>query len=296
MVFLSSATAHAALRVAVTIKPIHSLVAGVMAGAGTPDLIVNGAASPHTYALKPSNANALQKADLIFQVGEPFEQFLKAALKTRKLSATVISLSDVQNLRRLPYREGVAWGGTTHHNHSHASKTGQHIDPHIWLDPKNAIAIVAAIAKTLTAADPDRHAIYARNAAAMTDRLKQLNAHLANTLAPVRERPFLVFHDSFQYFETAYGLKAVGAISIDGARSPGVRRIRALQRSIKRLKVICLFAEPQFEPRIAAAIVKDTELRGGELDPVGANVEPGPEAYFKLMRRNAQALVDCLKR
>jgi zinc transport system substrate-binding protein len=288
-------SAHAELRVAATIKPIHSLVAGVMAGVGRPHLIVSGAASPHTYALKPSNAAALQTADLIFQVGNSFEHFLKASLRNSKPSATVISLSEIADLRRLPYRKGEAWSATTHHLHDHSSQPGRNIDPHIWLDPKNAIAIVTAVAQQLAAADPVRRDDYARNAAAMTARLKDLNANLQMTVAPVRDQPFLVFHDSFQYFETAYGVTAIGAVSLGEARTPGVRRIRALKRDIERRKVICLFTEPQFEPRIVAALVQGTAVRSGVLDPVGADIEPGPEAYFKLMRRNAKALADCLK-
>jgi zinc transport system substrate-binding protein len=292
---LPGSAAHAELRVAVTIKPVHSLVAGVMEGVGKPHLIVSGAASPHSYTLKPSNAAALQKADLIFQVGGSFEHFLKAALRNGNPSAKVISLSNIVGLRRLSYRKGGVWSGTSHNQHDHRSETGPDVDPHIWLDPKNAITIVAATAKYLTAADPERRDDYARNAAAMTARLKELDANLQMTVASVRGRPFLVFHDSFQYFETAYGVTAVGAVALDEARTPGVRRIRALKRDIDRHKVICLFTEPQYEPRIVAAIVKGTGVRSGVLDPVGADFDPGPQAYFKLMHRNARALADCLK-
>ena len=171
-----SGTAHAELRVVTTVKPIHSLVASVMGGIGKPYLIVKGAASPHTYAMKPSDAAALQNAQVIFRVGGPFERFLEAAIKNGNASANVVSMSDISNVRRLPYRTGQAWGTAKHHHHGHKHDSKEDFDPHIWLDPHNALQMVGAIAQTLGLEQPSRMFDFARNAAAVAARIKDLQA------------------------------------------------------------------------------------------------------------------------
>ena len=230
--------AHAEMRVVVTMKPIHALVAGVMAGIGEPYLIVKGAASPHTYALKPSDAAALQSADMVFRVGPSFERFLTAALESGSRRAEVISLGDALGARELPYRTGAAWGTHTadggHGHGGHGHDHGAGIDPHIWLDPEIAIAIVAEAAQALGLAEPRRLLAYAKNAVEMTARIKSMQSEIQATLTPVRGRPFLVYHDAFQYFERAFGVTAAGAIALGESRTPGAKRIQALRARIAR--------------------------------------------------------------
>lgn len=286
--------AMAELRVVATVKPIHALVAGVMGDAGAPYLIVKGAASPHSFAMKPSDAAALQKAQIVFRIGGSFEYFLEAAIRGGATSGEVVTLGQATGVRKLPFRSGPTWTGTNAHAHSHANASGNGFDPHIWLDPGNAIQMVGMIAQALGFAAPDRMFDFARNAAALAARLKDLEAEITATVAPVRGRPFLVFHDAFQYFETAFGVTASGAVALGDSRMPGARRIKALRREITKRKVACVFAEPQFAPRILATLVEGTQVRRGTLDPIGADIEPGADAYFTLMRRNAKALADCL--
>lgn len=290
--------AMAQLRVVATVKPIHALVAGVMGDAGTPYLIVKGAASPHSFAMKPSDATALQNAQIVFRVGGAFEHFLDAAIRSGATSGEVVTLSEASGLRKLPFRSGPTWTGKSahghSHGHSHAEKSGNGFDPHIWLDPDNAIQMVGMIAQALGLAAPERMFDFARNAAALAARLKDLQAEIKTTVAPVRGRPFLVFHDAFQYFETAFGVAAHGAVSLGDSRMPGARRIKTLRREITARKVACVFAEPQFAPRILATLVEGTKVRRGTLDPIGADIKPGADAYFTLMRRNATALAECL--
>ena len=214
---LAPATARAELRVAVTIKPIHALTAGVLGKIATPYLIVKGAATPHSYALKPSDATALQKADVVIRIGGTMERFLDSAIKTISPDATVISLIDIDGITRLPFRQGVAWGTGDDHDHDHghnhsqrpephtttpqnASDSASHqaalpVDPHIWLAPDNAIRMVATIVSALSRAAPDHAAVFASNGAILTDRLRALAAEIATKTAPVGDRRFLVFHD-----------------------------------------------------------------------------------------------------
>lgn len=288
--------AQAEPRVVATIKPIHALVAGVMAGVGKPYLMVKGAASPHTYAMKPSDAAALQSAQLVFKIGGSFERFLDRAIKNANPAAEVIALGKASGVRTLPFRHGAKWTGGGDHDHDHGSHAGAAFDPHIWLDPNNAIQMVGAIAQSLGLTYPDKMFQFAQNAAALAARLKDLQAEIKATVAPVRERPFLVFHDAYQYFEVAFGVTAAGAISLGDGRTPGARRINALRRKVVASKVTCVFAEPQFQSRIIKALLNGTTVRRGTLDPIGAADAAGADSYFTLMRRNANALVECLGR
>ena len=291
---------------AATIKPIHALVARVMDGIGSPALLIDGTASPHTYNLRPSDAAALEGADLVVWVGPTFEAFLDGTVQTLTHSGETLALIDTPGLtlhyarddagahgEEDSHREEHAHGDEHTHRDEHAHFAGA--DPHIWLDPHNALQMVGAIAQTLGLEQPSRMFDFARNAAAVAARIKDLQAATEATVGPIRNRPFLVFHDAFQYFENAFNIRAIGAVSLGESRSPGARRIKTLRREIAARKVVCVFAEPQFEPQIIATLIEGTAVRRGVLDPIGARIRAGPDAYFQMMQSNANALVSCLR-
>jgi zinc transport system substrate-binding protein len=165
---------------------------------------------------------------------------------------------------------------------------------HIWLDPINAKAMVSAIAAALGDADPGRAAVYAANAERLRARLDRLDAELAADLAPVAGRRYVVFHDAYRYFEKRYRLSPAGAITVNPARQPGARTVRAIRSRIIDLGAVCVFGEPQFEPALVATVIEGTPARPAVLDPLGADLEPGVDAYFTLMRNLAKSLVGCL--
>ncbi len=281
--------------VVASIKPVHSLVAAAMQGAGTPHLIVQGGSSPHAYSLKPSDAAALQEAAVVVWVGEGLEAFLEPAIETLSDEARVVELAEAPGLTTLPYREGGTWDA---HDDEHESEEHEHghddIDMHLWLDPENAKAMVNAVAAALIEADPDNSGIYTANARIMAYRLDQLIEETEYDLAPVKDVPFVVFHDAFQYFDTRFGLNNVGSITVNPEQQPGAQRLQQIRARIADLGARCVFAEPQFEPRLVQVAVEGTEARTGTLDPLGADLPDGPELYFELMRRNAAALKACL--
>jgi len=281
--------------VVVSIKPVHSLVAGVMEGVGEPTLLIEGAASPHSYALRPSQAEALARAEVVFWVGEGLEAFLAKPITALSDDATVVALSDVEGLRLLPTREGGAWQehGAEEEHGKHEHDHGQ-FDMHLWLDPQNAEVMVGAIAATLSGADPERAGTYQGNAEKLGADLGWLDDGLAATLAPIRDRPFVVFHDGYQYFEDRYGLNAIGSIAVDPARPPGAARLQELRAELENLDAACVFAEPQFRPALIDTVVENTGAGTGVLDPLGADQAAGPDQYFQLLRALSQSLVDCL--
>jgi len=280
-VLTSVATASAeAPRVVASLVPVHALVAGVMRGVGTPTLLLRGG-SPHTATLRPSEARALQDADVVFWVGEDLEAFLARPLKSLPRGARVVALSEAAGVDLLALGDD--------HDHDHA------VDLHIWLDPANAQAMVAEVVATLSAADPANAARYRANGAAVREDLAALDVELRQVLAPISNRPYVVFHDAYRYFERRYGLTPAGAIAVSPDRRPGARTLRTIRARIVSTGALCVFTEPQFEPAVVRSIVAGTGARTGVLDPLGAGLDPGPGAYATLMRNLAGALAACLE-
>ncbi|MEZ5839383.1 MAG: zinc ABC transporter substrate-binding protein [Hyphomicrobiales bacterium] len=303
------ALAFDAGEVVVSIKPLHSLVAAVMDGVGMPALIVKGGGSPHSYSLRPSEARALDGAKVVFLVSpETLETFLAGPLAALASGAEVVELGEADGVMHLAPREsdsfeahdhageaeGMAKGAATaagddHEGHAHGA-----VDPHLWLDPANGRAMVPAIVVALSRADPDHAALYAANGDKLAARIADATVRIEAKIAPVRGRPFIVFHDAYQYFEKRFGLAAAGAVTLNPQAQPGARGIAHIRERIAETGAVCVFSEPQFEPRIVTVVTEGTGARSGMLDPIGADLADGPELYFKLLERNADALVGCL--
>jgi zinc transport system substrate-binding protein len=284
----------AAPQVVVSIKPIHSLVAGVMAGVGEPQLIVAGGSSPHVYSLRPSDARKLEAAQLVFWVGPILEGFLGKPLASLAGKADIVELDHAAGVALLPARQGGDWEEDEDEHHHAASAAEQ--DGHLWLDPGNAKAIVHLVEAKLAALDPANAARYASNAAAVTQRLDMLDADLRERLQPVRGRPFVVFHDAYQYLERRYGLQAIGSITVSPEHLPGAQRIQAIHAKVAGLGAACVFSEPQFEPPLVQTVIDGTDARTAVLDPEGASLPAGPDLYVSLMTRLADGLATCLAR
>lgn len=321
----SAALSHEDGGVVTSIKPVHSLVAGVMAGVEEPKLLLTGGASPHSYSLKPSDAEALEDASVVFWIGEQLETFLADRIDTLAHHARIVELMDTDGLILLDLREGGTWEGHVHddhdhghahdesaqddHDHSHddhghddhaeekqddAHHHGDLADAHLWLDPGNAIAMVGAIVDALSEADIDNAATYRSNGDDVIARLEALDGELRAKLEPVSDKPFIVFHDAYQYLEAHFGLNGVGSITVSPDVQPGAARIAEIRDKIADLGAVCVFSEPQFEPRLVSTVTEGSDARTGVLDPVGADRTDGPDLYFEMMRANATALVDCL--
>ncbi|MDM7946269.1 MAG: zinc ABC transporter substrate-binding protein [Oceanibaculum nanhaiense] len=328
---LGSAQAQQAPKVFVTVKPVHALVAGVMQGVGEPYLLLKGGESPHSYTLKPSDARALSESALVFWVGESLETFLEHPLETLGKQARIVELAEAKGIETLEGREGGAWESheAAHdhdkkHDHSHDKKHahshdkkhahdhdkkhahahekkqghGGHahdgIDGHLWLDPHNAEAIVTVAAETLAEIDPANAAAYRDNAQKMVAQIEALDAELMAQLAPVKDRPYIVFHDAYQYFEAHYGLKAVGSITLSPERQPSAQRLTEIRKRLADSGAACVFSEPQFRPALVDVVIEGSTAKRGELDPIGAALKAGPDSYFEVMRGLATSLRNCL--
>lgn len=273
-------------RVLATIAPVHSLAAMVMGGTSRLDLLVKGKAGPHGHALRPSDARLIRSARVIFWIGPELETFLTNALATLARHAHVVSLSAANGVFRRQLR-----------SHAGAFQGNKvFVDPHIWLDPVNAAAMVRAIQKTLSAVDPANARTYAANARKAASNLATLDRDIRGLLAPVRRVPYVVFHDAFGYFEARYGLNSIAAITSGPERAPGARRLRAIHRAMTARGVRCMFGQPGARPALAETLGRGTGARYGVLDALGAGNTPGPGAYGTLLRNLAKSLTECLAR
>ena len=320
--------------VAADITPVHGLVARVMDGVGAPDLVIRHGASPHEYALRPSEAAALERADVVFWIGEALTPWLEGSIGTLAGDAHTIALIDVSETIRRPFREGATFdahdhgeddhgedGHEAHENeahdehghedhahddhghddhghdeHAHDDDGHDHegTDPHAWLDPENAKVWLDVIAAELSEADPANAAAYAANAAAGRSEIDAAASEVAAIVAPLREAGFVVFHDAYQYFESRFDLSAAGAITLSDATSPSPARIAEVRDTVADLGVACVFSEPQFDPGLVAAVVEGSGAKTAVIDPLGTEIAPGPGFYPALLRDLAARMAACL--
>lgn len=287
------------VKVVATIKPIHSLVASVMEGAGSPVLLVTGAASPHTFALQPSGARAVHEADVFFRVSPTVEPFTVKLVRSLRSSAEIVTLMHAPGVHVLPLRslsDGEhGHNHDDHHDHHHGHDHDQHdMDGHVWLDPENAKAIVTEIARVLSKADPAQAGLFKANAEKLTAKIDALSADIASSLEPVAKQPYVVFHDAYQYFERRFGLSPVAAITVSPEVKPGAKRLLEIREAIARAKPVCAFAEPQFKRSVLNSLMEGSHARFGVLDPEAALVEPGNNAYETMLANLANNMRQCL--
>ena len=281
--------ANAEIKVVASIKPIHSLASYLMDGIAKPDLIVDGYASPHGFAMKPSHAKMLQNADLIFWVGEDLESFLEKPLSSIAKKAEKIELMETKGLQVLKFRERNIFDEHDHDDHGHddhGKKEDDHddhghddhdghahgeFDPHIWLDPINAKAMLNEMAEHLIENDPKNEAKYKSNLAKALQEIDKLTIDVMTDLSS--SVASIVFHDAYQYFEERFNVKVLGAFTVYTDVMPGAEQLAEIREIIEHDKVACVFSEPQFNPDIINAVAKDMKIKTGVLDPLGATLD-----------------------
>ena len=322
-------SANAEIKVVASIKPIHSLASYLMKGVGTPNLIVDGYASPHGFAMKPSHAKMLQEADLIFWVGEGLENFLEKPLKSIAKKAEKIELLEIKGLKKLKFREKNIFDEhddhghkedkhddhghdddghkeddhddhdhdkdghkeDDHDDHGHEGHAHGEYDPHIWLDPINAKVILNEMVEHLIENDEKNASIYKSN---LDKALKDIDKLISDVKSELnKEISFIVFHDAYQYFEARFNVSVLGAFTVNTDVMPGAEQLSEIREIIEHDKVSCIFSEPQFNPDIINAVAKDMSIKTGVLDPLGATLNPGKDLYFDLIRNISKSFKGC---
>jgi zinc transport system substrate-binding protein len=263
-----------------------------------PELLLQGQTSEHQASFNPRQISAMAEADGVFFMGAGLEVKLAELSGSEAVNGKqFVAVGDAPGVLHLPIREGGAWAGHDHQEEEHAEGevhgTASH-DPHVWLDPENGRAMVRAIAAELSRIDPENGAHYRANAAATDARLVALTQQITAQLAGVKSRPFVVFHDAFQYFEQRFGLAGVGSIADFAATAPSAQRLSAVRQRVAETGAACVFHEPQYSDRAALVVAEGSTARSGVLDPLGATLTPGPGAYDLVLTAIAQNLRACL--
>ena len=314
--------AKAETKVVASIKPIHSLASYLMDGVAKPSLIVDGYASPHGFAMKPSHAKMLQDADIVFWVGEDLENFLEKPLDSIAAKAEKIELLEVKGLVKLKFRErNIFDDHDDHDDHGHKKKDdhddhdhddhakkedghddhddhdgheGHHhgeFDPHIWLDPINAKVILFEMSKHLIENDPTNETTYRANLSKAYKEIDKLTNDVTTELN--ESTASIVFHDAYQYFEKRFSVNILGAFTVNTDVLPGAEQLSEIREVIEHEKVACVFSEPQFNPDIIQAVAKDMNIKTGIVDPLGATLTPGKDLYFDLIKNMSKSFKGC---
>ena len=321
--FNSHADVKTDIKVVTTIKPLYSLISRIMETRGEPQLIIEGTNNPHTFVFKPSHANMIEEADIVFWIGEDLEAFMEKPLNSLAKNAKKIAFMDSDSIEKLKFREeNIFDDHDDHDDHGHKDDdhddhddhdghddeheghddhddhAGHHdghnhgeFDAHIWLDPENAKEMVKIIRDELIKLDPDGQRQYSVNTAGATLELDNLINSVEKELS--KDISYIVFHDAYQYFETRFGVKSAGALTLNPDVLPGAKQIADIQDLINDKGIKCIFSEPQYNPKIIETLGNDMNISTGVMDPLGAYIDAGPSMYSELINEIANSIKNC---
>lgn len=284
--------AQAEVRVLTSIKPLQLIAAAVQDGVAVPEVLLPPGASPHNYALRPSDVRRVQSVELLYWIGPAMEGFLPRVLKGRSLPT--VAVQELPGLKLRHFAED---------NHSHAEEADEHdhdhrpgsLDAHLWLSPVNARVIAAKMAADLSAADPANAARYQSNLQGFDGRLDALDVRLKARLAGIAGKPYFVFHEAFDYFEDTYGLKHTGVFSVAAEVQPGAQHVAAMRTRLQQVGKTCVFSEPPLRPRLAETLVAGLPVKLAELDALGGYTPATAQGYEQLLEKLGNDLAGCLE-
>ncbi|MDQ3200958.1 MAG: zinc ABC transporter substrate-binding protein [Pseudomonadota bacterium] len=290
--FLLLGSAHAEVKVLTSIKPLQLIAAAVQDGVAIPEVLLPPGASPHNYALRPSDVRKVQSVDLLYWIGPDMEGFMPRVLNGRTLPS--VTVQDLPGLKLRRFAED---------SHSHAEEADDHdhnhrpgtLDAHLWLSPVNARVIAAKMAADLSAADPANASRYQNNLKAFDERLDALDLRLKVRLAGIAGKPYFVFHEAFDYFEEAYGLKHAGVFSVAAEVQPGAQHVAAMRTRLQEVGKTCVFSEPPLRPRLAETLVAGLPVKLAELDALGGYTPATAQGYEQVLEKLGNELAGCLE-
>ena len=290
--FLLIGSAQAEVKVLTSIKPLQLIAAAVQDGVAIPEVLLPPGASPHNYALRPSDVRKVQSVDLLYWIGPDMEGFLPRVLNGRTLPS--VAVQDLPGMKLRRFAEDSHSHAEEADDHDHDHRPGS-LDAHLWLSPVNARVIATKMAADLSAADPDNAVRYQSNLKAFDERLDALDARLKKRLADVQGKPYFVFHEAFDYFEDAYGLKHVGVFSVAAEVQPGAQHVAAMRARLQEVGKTCVFSEPPLRPRLAETLVAGLPVKLAELDALGGYTPATAQGYEQVLEKLGNDLAGCLE-
>lgn len=293
--FLLIGSAQADVKVLTSIKPLQLIAAAVQDGVAVPEVLLPPGASPHHYALRPSDVRKVQSVDLLYWIGPDMEGFLPRVLNGRTLPS--VAIQDLPGLKLRHFAQDSASHEDDDHDgdeHDHDHRPGT-VDAHLWLSPLNARVIAAKMAADLSAADPANAARYQSNLKGFNQRLDALDTRLKARLAGVAGKPYFVFHEAFDYFEDNYGLKHAGVFAVAAEVQPGAQHVAAMRTRLQAVGKTCVFSEPPLRPRLAETLVAGLPVKLAELDALGGYTPATAQGYEQLLEKLGNDLAGCLE-
>jgi zinc transport system substrate-binding protein len=290
--FLLIGSAQAEVKVLTSIKPLQLIAAAVQDGVAIPEVLLPPGASPHNYALRPSDVRKVQSVDLLYWIGPDMEGFLPRVLNGRTLPSVAVQDLPGMKLRRFAEDSHSHAEEADEHDHDHRPGT---LDAHLWLSPVNARVIADKMAADLSTADPANAERYQKNAKAFDERLDALDQRLKKRLASVEGKPYFVFHEAFDYFEEAYGLKHTGVFSVAAEVQPGAQHVAAMRKRLQEVGKTCVFSEPPLRPRLAETLVAGLPVKLAELDALGGYTPATAQGYEQVLEKLGNDLAGCLE-
>lgn len=275
-----SATVHA-VNITVSIPPLAGIIAPLLDENDQISVILKPGASPHGFQLKPSDLRGLQSSDLIVWVGSPVDSWMQKTITN--LDKANVNLAKISGIETYPVRKGGLWEAHHHHhelgeeddqegheNHeSHSAKELLSIDGHLWMSYKNSLLLVRAVSKQLQQLKPNQTDQIKQTTQAWLNKLQQTHAAIQQQLSVIKNEPYMVLHDAYQYFEKQYGLNGIGSIQLNPSITPSLKRVAKIRVKIKQGAVKCVFKEPQFPEKRVLAVTKGLDVQVGSLDPMG---------------------------
>ena len=298
-----------------TIQPINALVNAVIGNTGGSTSLIPSEVSPHEFKLKPSDVKKLQDGNIIFYISNHLESSITKVFKNLPKNIKIVNLMEETGINHLAIRDNEAWERHDHHDDhdkhakkdddhddhdKHAKKDDDHDDHekeddvHIWLDPDNAIKIIQKVNKELSLLFPENSQIYNKNATNITNKITELKSELKEELLSIKDKPYIVFHDAYQYFEKVFGLNAVGSIALEDDVATSPKQISYIRNKIIKSNVSCVFQEPQFDSKLVKTVVEGTDAKIGTLDPLGVDIANKKDFYLQLLRNMSKSLKECL--
>ncbi|MBF0751660.1 MULTISPECIES: zinc ABC transporter substrate-binding protein ZnuA [unclassified Pasteurella] len=293
-----------------SVKPLGFIASAIANGVIDTQVLVPTGASPHDYSLKLSDIQKVKSADLVLWVGEDIDSFLERPVNQvdRQKVITIADLAEIKPLLTQAHHEHFHEEGDHKHDHKHEHKNGHEHNHdhenheglstnwHIWYSPAMSQIVAQKVADKLTIQFPDKKALIEKNLADFNRTLAEQSDKIKAQLAPFKEKGFFVFHDAYGYFNDAYGLKQTGYFTINPLVAPGAKTLAHIKEEIAEHRVNCLFAEPQFTPKVIESLAKGTAVKVGRLDPIGDGVALGANSYANFLQATADSYAQCLSK
>ncbi len=276
-----------AMTVLSSVKPINLIVQELTNGVAQSSYLIPNGASPHDYALRPSDIKKVREADVIVWYGNDLEPFLDKVIADKKQIITISEFPSVDFYHFDQHQEN---------SHSHGDGHHHNTDPHFWLGPNESLGVAKEITAQLIKIDPSNKQQYQSNLAIFEDNLAQTVAAISEQLKPVQNKGYFVFHDAYGYFERYFNMNKLGHFTVSPDRKPGAKSLIKIKKSLLNQQAKCVFSEPQFEPVIIKTITRGIDVNKGELDPLAIQQPEKNGAYFMFLSSIGNELFQCLSK